>query len=97
MKRATLAVMVVLLAVTAWTQSEEPRRRRRPSRQAPAEEAFKMVKAYILSNLQERLELDDERYATLFPLVNRLQDHRHDFGRRRSDLQFRLKLSLDAV
>jgi hypothetical protein len=47
-------------------------------------EAVKLVKAYILSNLQERLDLTDDQYAKLFPLVSRLQDDRHGFAEKRN-------------
>jgi hypothetical protein len=42
-----------------------------------------MVVAYLLSNLQERLELTDEAYARLLPLVNARQRHRREMHERR--------------
>jgi Spy/CpxP family protein refolding chaperone len=42
-----------------------------------------MVKAYILSNLQERLELSEAQYLELLPLVNQLHDDRHSFARKK--------------
>ena len=47
----------------------------RPAR----DEAFKMVDAYVVSNLQESLGLDDERFAKAIPLVKRLQGERRTY------------------
>ncbi|HUG53125.1 MAG TPA: hypothetical protein VMR21_05970 [Vicinamibacteria bacterium] len=55
------------------------RGKRRPAR----EEAFRMVDAYIVSNLQESLGLTDEQFVTLLPLVKRLQADRRAFVQRR--------------
>ncbi len=44
----------------------------------PRSEAFKMVDAYVMGNLQESLGLTDEEFARVVPLVQRLQtDRRH--------------------
>jgi hypothetical protein len=65
------------LSASAWAFQQRPRDRRTP----PGDEAFRMVKAYILSNLQERLQLSEAQYLELLPLVNRLHDDRHSFAR----------------
>jgi hypothetical protein len=42
-----------------------------------------MVDAYVLANIQESLELDDDQYARVIPLVNKLQKTRREhFGER---------------
>lgn len=46
------------------------------SRRASRDEAFKMIDAYVVSNLQESLELTDEQFVKLLPLVKRLQSDR---------------------
>jgi Spy/CpxP family protein refolding chaperone len=46
-------------------------------------EAFKMVDAYIVSNLQESVGLSDEQFARMLPLVKRLQSDRRELAQRR--------------
>jgi Spy/CpxP family protein refolding chaperone len=52
-------------------------------RRAPRDEAFKMIDAYIVSNLQESLDLTDDQFVKLLPLVKRLQSDRRDVLQRR--------------
>jgi Spy/CpxP family protein refolding chaperone len=52
-------------------------------RRAPRDEAFKMIDAYIVSNLQESLDLTDEQFVKLLPLVKRLQTDRRSALQRR--------------
>lgn len=42
-----------------------------------------MIDAYIVSNLQESLDLTDQQFVTLLPLVKRLQSDRRAFVQRR--------------
>ena len=49
----------------------------------PRGEAFKMVDAYIVSNLQESVGLSDEQFARMLPLVKRLQTDRREMAQRR--------------
>ena len=42
-------------------------------------EAFKMVDAYVMSNLQESLGLSDEQFAKAIPLVTKLQTERREY------------------
>jgi hypothetical protein len=56
-------------------------------RRVPRDEAFKMIDAYIVSNLQESLELTDDQFVKLLPLVKRLQtDRRAALQRRQQPL-----------
>jgi hypothetical protein len=48
-------------------------------RPARVDEAFKMVDAYVVSNLQESLGLTDEQFAKAIPLVKRLQTERRTY------------------
>ena len=68
-----LAVAVFVVARAAFGQ-EEPA----PGRGA-REEAFRMVDAYVVSNLQESLGLSDEQFAKAIPLVRKLQRDRRDY------------------
>ncbi|MET0552115.1 MAG: hypothetical protein ABW221_03700 [Vicinamibacteria bacterium] len=49
----------------------------------PRDEAFRMVDAYIVSNLQESVGITDEQFARILPLVKRLQNDRRDLAQRR--------------
>jgi len=42
-------------------------------------EAFKMVDAYVMSNLQESLGLSDEQFAKAVPAVQKLQAERREY------------------
>jgi Spy/CpxP family protein refolding chaperone len=54
-------------------------------------EAFKMVEAYFLSNLQESLALTDEQYVKLRPSVKKLQAERRDQMERRGRAMMQLR------
>jgi hypothetical protein len=55
----------------------------RADRRGGREDAFKMIDAYVVSNLQESLELTDEQFVKLLPLVKRLQSDRRALLQRR--------------
>jgi hypothetical protein len=71
----TLVVGLGAGGARALAQEDSPAGAGRPAR----DEAFKMVDAYVVSNLQESLGLDDEQYAKAIPLVKRLQDDRRTY------------------
>jgi hypothetical protein len=76
--RRLLAVLVFAVAAPVAAQSPaEPETRR------PREEAFRMIDAYFVSNLQESLGLTDEQFVRVLPLVKRLQNDRRQFILRR--------------
>ncbi len=76
-------VMVLLTAGSSLAQTGGqgvPGQRRRPAR----DEAGRMVDAYVVSNLQESLDLTDEQFVKVLPNVKRLlDDRRRLFGERR--------------
>lgn len=74
MRTAAGCLLVAFLAGSAEAQA--PARR-------PREEAYKMVEAYLVSNLQESLGLTDDQFAKILPHVKRLQKDRRDFAQRR--------------
>ena len=47
------------------------------------DETFRLMDAYLISNLQESVGLTDEQFARALPLVKKLQSDRRDFARRR--------------
>jgi hypothetical protein len=71
----TLVVGLGAGGARALAQEDSPAGAGPPAR----DEAFKMVDAYVVSNLQESLGLDDEQYAKAIPLVKRLQDDRRAY------------------
>ena len=78
MKRSLM--LATLLAVgsggaAALAQEEPPAAADRPGR----EEAFRMVDAYLVSNLQEGLGLSDEQFAKAIPLVKKVQAERRQY------------------
>jgi hypothetical protein len=79
-KAAAGAVIVSALCV-AGVSGQEPARPEGPGR--ARDEAFKIVDAYIVSNLQESLGLTDEQFARLLPLVMKLHNDRRDLVHRR--------------
>lgn len=87
--RVLLAVVVVLGTggARALAQEEPPAGADRPGR----DEAFKLVDAYVVSNLQESLGLTDEQYAKAIPLVKNLQTERRLYllGRMRTVREMR--------
>ena len=71
----TLVLAVGAGGARALAQEDAPAGPDRPAR----DEAFKMVDAYLVSNLQESLGLDDAQFAKAIPLVKRLQGERRTY------------------
>ena len=65
-------------------------------RQKPREEAFRMIEAYLVSNLQESLALNDDQFTRLLPLVKRLQRDRRESGQRRMKALLELRRVMEA-
>jgi hypothetical protein len=68
--RLALALLAVAGAASAQEQPTNPR--------AAREEAFRMVDAYVVSNMQESLGLSDDQFAKAIPLVKKLQQDRRE-------------------
>jgi len=60
------------------------------------EELFKRVDAYLVSHLQDRLELSDDQLAKVLPLVRKLQSDRRHYAERRHELLARLERQLES-
>ena len=71
----TLVLALGAGGARAVAQEDAPAGADRPAR----DEAFKMVDAYVVSNLQESLGLDDVQFAKAIPLVKRLQGERRTY------------------
>jgi hypothetical protein len=65
-----------------------------PPGESRREEAFRMVDAYLVSNLQESLGLTEEQYVKVLPLVNKLQTARREFFMARWRLVREMRRSL---
>lgn len=80
MRRVLVTVVLLASGALASAQGEAP-----PAGGSlrPREEAFRMVDAYFVSNLQESLGLTDEQFVRLLPLVKRLQSDRRQLAQRR--------------
>jgi hypothetical protein len=72
--------LAVVVAASAAAQEDAPAARN------PREEAFRMVDAYVVSNMQESLGLSDEQFAKSIPLVKKLQRDRRDYQLERGRL-----------
>jgi hypothetical protein len=70
----TLVLLAGAWGAPAFAREEPPGATDRPAR----DEAFKMVDAYVVSNLQESLGLTDEQFTKAVPLVKKLQSERRD-------------------
>jgi Spy/CpxP family protein refolding chaperone len=75
MSRLALALVAALAAAAVLAQEGRPGGTDRPART----EAFKLVDAYVVSNLQESLGLTDEQFAKAIPLVKKLQTERREY------------------
>jgi len=76
---AGAAVLVALCA--AGVSGQEAERPEGPGR--GRDEAFKIVDAYVVSNLQESLGLTDDQFSRLLPVVMKLHHDRRDLVHQR--------------
>ena len=81
MIRRSLAGLLMVTAAAAFGQ--EASRPAGSEDRRPREEAFRMIDANFVSNLQEGLGLTDEQFVRLLPLVKRLQSDRRQYAQRR--------------
>jgi len=73
---AVAAVLLLLCGGLALAQP--PGAGRRAPGGGGRDDAFRMVDAYIVSNLQESVGLTDEQFVKVLPLVKRLQSERRE-------------------
>jgi hypothetical protein len=76
-KRWVLLVAVVLGTLPGRTVAQAESQA--PAGEGRREEAFKMVDAYIVSQLQESLGLTDDQFVKALPLVKQLQADRRKY------------------
>jgi hypothetical protein len=87
--RGVLGLTIVLVGLAAPAMAAQEGGR--SSRSERRDEAFRMVDAYIIANIQESLELTDEQYEQAIPLVNKLQKARRQFFSDRYHAERRLR------
>ena len=73
--RGIFRLMAALVLVAGAASAQQVPPAGRPAR----EEAFRMVDAYLVSNMQESLDLRDEQFAKAIPLVKKLQRERREY------------------
>ena len=73
--RTTFRLLAVLVLAAGPASAQQEPLAGRPAR----EEAFRMVDAYLVSNMQESLGLGDEQFAKAIPLVKKLQRERREY------------------
>jgi Spy/CpxP family protein refolding chaperone len=74
-----LGLLLASGGARAGTQAPAPDQAT-PGADRPARvEAFRMVDAYVMSNLQESLGLTDDQFAKAVPLVKKLQTERREY------------------
>jgi len=78
-RTAWLLISILVFPPIGWAQGAARGGANRPAR----DELFKMIDAYIVSNLQESLALTDEQFVKILPLVKRLRTDRREFVERR--------------
>jgi Spy/CpxP family protein refolding chaperone len=76
-----LALLACVGVSGAAGQERGERRQRKEERR---QEAFRMVDAYVIANIQESLGLDEDTYAKVVPVVNSLQKARREYFRDRA-------------
>jgi hypothetical protein len=98
------ALFALLLLATAASRPVDAEAQAGPRQGGPRpggpgrgrDEAVRMIDAYIVSNLQESLDLTDEQFVKVLPLVKKLQTDRRAFAQRRQRALFELRRSFAA-
>jgi len=78
-RRIARLFAAVTLAVVPFARAQAPEAGPESSRGGePRREAFRVVDAYVVSNLQESLALTDAEFVKVLPLVKKLQTNRRE-------------------
>jgi Spy/CpxP family protein refolding chaperone len=93
--KAILSAGVFALALAAPAAAQTSHAPGRPRAAHGRDEAFRMIDAYIVSNLQESLDLTDEQFVRVLPLVKKLQTDRRGYAQKRHEalLEMRRRLA----
>jgi len=93
--RRTAALVLSLLALAPSARAQGAGRAGGANRPA-RDELFKMIDAYIISNLQESLGLSDEQFVKILPLVKKLRADRRDHVERRRETMAEMRRLLES-
>lgn len=96
MTRRSLLLVLALAAPAAFGQVPPGQDPPLLAEGPPRDDIFKMIDAYIISNLQEGLGLSDEQFVKLLPLVKRLQTDRRAFAQKRQQTVQQLRRMLQS-
>jgi len=94
-RRGLLVLALLSIAAPAVAQGRL-RQGGAGGRREAREELFKMVDAYIVSNLQESLGLTDEQFVKVLPLVKRLQTRRRENVQKRIETLAEMRRLLES-
>jgi len=96
MRRMVLGLTLAL--GTSAVASAQPAQGRRGGPEGPAmrDELMEIVQSYFVMKIQERLELSDEQFVKVLPLVRKLQQDRRDFHRRRFEAIGEMRKELES-
>jgi hypothetical protein len=81
--KTALVALGLTLTLGDFAAAQPAGRPGRPGDREAREELFKMIDAYVVSNLQESLGLTDPQFVKLLPAVRRLQSVRREFAEKR--------------
>jgi TolA-binding protein len=87
--------LVMLAGLTVGVSAQDVPAMPGPRRGMQHEDAARLVDAYLVMQLQDRLELTTEQFAKVLPLVQRLQDDRRQYERRRYESLHKLRQMLN--
>lgn len=90
--KTTLAVLIMLFLVVALVSPASAQDDFAPN----PTEVERMMEAYVLSKLQESLQLDDEQFGRLVVAQKQLQDVRREYRRERMSVLRRMRQTLRA-
>jgi Spy/CpxP family protein refolding chaperone len=78
------AFLMAVAAIASPLAAQDRERHRRPPHPS-RDETFRIAEAYLLSNLQDSLDLTDAEYNKVLPLVRQLQQARREQAEQRME------------
>jgi hypothetical protein len=88
--------LIILFLGVAAAAAQESSHPSATEGRRPREEAFRMIDAYLVSNLQESLGLTDDQFVRVLPMVKRLQNDRRQHAQRRQRALHEMRRVLQA-
>jgi len=88
------SVLAMVSGSTAQNRDRNPRPNREPNRQPNRQEVEGMMEAYILSKLQDSLDLTDEQFGSMVVAQTKLSDTRRAYRRDRMQVLRQMRQTL---